>query len=400
VTVDEMLAEQDAIMAAPAEDGDLSDEQVTRYEELDGLIQRGRGREEIERRHSAARAAVTPPIRTTTTEVRESDDTVTRAWDTYMRTGHRQHIDNLAPQLRAQSEMVGSEGGYTVPETFRNKIVERLKAFGGLANVVENYVTASGEPVRWATVDDTANMGEIVPENNAPTTGADIVFGEANLGAYKYMAVGAGGLPLRLSVELVQDSAFDIEAKVSQWLGRRMMRQLAIDIVSGSGAGEPLGIITGKTGVQTAANNALTYADLLHYVHSIDPDYRASGACRWAFNDAALETIQGLKDTNGRPLLVDSAQGIENAPGGLRLLGYPVTIDQAFPAFTNNSPTVNWGVFGDLTEAYVLRRVRDVVIVVDPYTRSVNGQIQYTAWMRADGTVQNPNAYVALTGKT
>lgn len=394
MTTEEMLAEQDAIITA-AGDGDLGEAEQARYNELDGLVIQRRRTEEIQTRHTAARAAVTPPIRTGARP--SDDDQLTRAWMHYMRSG-KENAD--IQELRAQSEMVGSEGGYLVPEVFRNKIVERMKAFGGLANVVEDFTTGDGAPVRWATIDDTANSGELVAENAAPVSGADLVFGEANLGAYKYMAVGTGGLPLRLSVELVQDSAFDIEGKVATWLGRRMQRTLAVDIVSGSGAGEPLGIVTGKVGIQTAANSALTYADLLHYVHSIDPDYRATGNCRWAFNDAALETIQGLKDTNGRPLLVDSQAGIENAPGGLRLLGYPVTIDQAFSNFTNNSPTVNWGVFGDLEQAYVLRRVRDVTLVVDPYTRSLNGQVQYTAWMRADGTVQDPNAYVALTGKT
>lgn len=394
MTVDEMLAEQDQIMANAGDSGDLSTEQVTRYTELDGLIQRGRAAEEVRTRHAAARAAVTAPVHTGAARPAE-DDQLLRAWSHYMRTGQE---NQDIQELRAQSTLIGSEGGYLVPETFRNRIVERLKAFGGLANVVENFTTGDGAPVRWATLDDTANLGEIVAENAAPVGGADLVFGEANLGAYKYMAVGAGGLPLRLSVELVQDAGFDVEGKVAGWLGQRMARAFAVDIVSGSGVGEPQGITTGKTGIQTAANNALTYADLLGYVHSVDPAYR-SGA-RWAFNDLALKSIRSILDTTGRPILTDADAGIENSPGGLRLLGYPVTIDQAFPNFTNNSPTVNWGVFGDLQEAYVVRRVRDVTLVVDPYTRALNGQVQYTAWMRADGVQQNANAYVALTGKT
>lgn len=394
MTVDEMLAEQDQIMANAGDSGDLSDEQVSRYTELDALIQRGRGVEEVQRRHAATRAAATPPVHTGAARPAE-DDQLLRAWSHYMRTGQE---NQDIQELRAQSTLIGSEGGYLVPETFRNRIVERLKAFGGLANVVENFTTGDGAPVRWATLDDTANLGEIVAENAAPVGGADLVFGEANLGAYKYMAVGAGGLPLRLSVELVQDAGFDVEGKVAGWLGQRMARAFAVDIVSGSGAGEPQGITTGKTGIQTAANNALTYADLLGYVHSVDPAYRANA--RWAFNDLALKSIRSILDTTGRPILTDQNAGIENSPGGLRLLGYPVTIDQAFPNFTNNSPTVNWGVFGDLQEAYVVRRVRDVTLVVDPYTRALNGQVQYTAWMRADGVQQNANAYVALTGKT
>jgi HK97 family phage major capsid protein len=387
--VDDLLKEQDDIMLA-AGDGELSEDQVSRYEELETQLAGSRKREELVKRHAATRAAATPII--TSGAQHEDDEESRSAWDSYMRTGHAQPLQDL--QKRAQSEMVGSEGGFTVPTTFRNKIVERLKAYGGLANVVENYTTGDGSPVRWVTIDDTSNVGEIVAENQAPVSGADLVFGEATLGAYKYMSVGAGGLPLRLSVELVQDSAFDIEGKVSTWLGRRMMRQLAVDIVSGSGAGEPLGIITGKVGIPSTAGT-IVYKDLVHYIHSIDPDYR-DGA-RWAFNDASLEMLRGIVDANGRPILTDANAGIEGSPGGMRLLGYPVTIDQAFPNFAANT-TTNWGVFGQLDEAYVLRRVKDLVVVVDPYTRALNGQIQYTAWMRADGTVQNPYAYVALSG--
>ncbi len=83
----------------------------------------------------------------------------------------------------------------------------------------------------------------------------------------------------------------------------------------------------------------------------------------------------------------------------MTLLGYPVTIDQAFPTMTAASNTINWGVFGNLSEGYVIRRVKDVELLVNPYTRVANGQVEFTAWARMDGVQQNTNAYVALTGE-
>jgi HK97 family phage major capsid protein len=50
----------------------------------------------------------------------------------------------------AQSENVPSQGGYLVPDEFRVKLIERLKAFGGLGSVAERYSTGTGAPGRVA----------------------------------------------------------------------------------------------------------------------------------------------------------------------------------------------------------------------------------------------------------
>lgn len=401
MTVDEMLAEQNEIMAAPAEDGDLSDAQVTRYEELDGLIQRGRSREELARRHAAARAAVTPVV---TATPNRDDDTVARAFADYLRTGvpnadiaHlRARGDDV--EQRAQNEGTASAGGFLVPDEFRNTLIKKLKAYGGIAGVAQELVTSTGAPLTWPTLDDTANVGEIVDEGGTFSTGADLVFGSAQLGAYKYAAGGASSLPIRLSWELIQDSAVDIVGLVTDALAERIGRIQATHLVSGTGIAQPQGIATGLTGIQFAdQSDGIKYADLVTFVHSIDPAYRANA--RWAFNDNTLASLRKLVDTTGRPLLQPNASGTIGSPlAGETLLGYPVTIDQAFPNVSAASAVVNWGVFGDLRRGYVVRRVKDVTMVVNPYSRASNFQTEYSAYARMDAVQQDTNAYVALTG--
>jgi len=55
--------------------------------------------------------------------------------------------------------------------------------------------------------------------------------------------------------------------------------------------------------------------------------------------------------------------------------------------------------FGDFREAYVVRRVRELEVIADPYARKMNGQVEYVAWQRAGGTVQNRCAYILIKGK-
>ena len=77
-----------------------------------------------------------------------------------------------------------------------------------------------------------------------------------------------------------------------------------------------------------------------------------------------------------------------------------VTVDQAMPDLDVDDSTDHWGAFGNIREGYVIRRVRDVTVFVDPYGRAANGQVQFHAWARMDATQQNTNAYVALSGKS
>ncbi|PRX46746.1 HK97 family phage major capsid protein [Prauserella shujinwangii] len=387
--MEEILAALQAILDE-ANGRELTDEEVARFEELEGKLTAVQRSEDMRARLKSYQE----PIRNDVgvhVGTAKSDDTLERAFNHYLRTG----VENQdLAELRAQSVGTDSAGGFTVPETFRNKITERLLAFGGLAPEVETITTSSGETLRWPTLDDTANSGVIATENTAPASGgADLVFGEVTLGAHKYVAPGAGNLPLRVSVELLQDSAFDIQGLISRKLGERIARAQAVDWVTGTGTGEPEGIIQSTGASQTFAGAAPTKDELIDALHTVDPDYR-SGAV-WVFNDTTLSLIRKMEDTTGRPLWQSQADaGLQDAPGGV-LLGHRVVIDQAFADYTDASSNT-WGVFGHVREGYIIRRVRDVTLIVNPYSRANEGQVEYTVWARADGAVQNVNAYSLL----
>ena len=399
MTVEEILAELAAIIEkAQSEDRPLTEEEATAYEKLEAKMAAAARSDAIVARQTA-RATVEPPVRPTHTPAKK-DEGYEKAFDAYMRTGK----PNADLEFKnAQSEGTASEGGYLVPTTLRQKIVDRMKAFGGIANVSESISTSTGENINWPTIDDTANVGEIVQEGQTFVGGADLVFGEATLGAYEYMAGGGNATPLRVSLTLLQDAAFDVQGLISRKLGERIARIQAPHLVTGNGQGMPLGIAYGRVGIELIDDTkGVQYDDLVNFIHSVDPAYRETG-CRWAFNDQSLATLEKIKDSNGdpiwRPASADMSTDASGGGGGGKLMGYPVTIDQAFPDIDVDNNEVNWGVFGNLSEGYIVRRVKDVELLVNPYARMAYRQIEFSAWARMDATQQNTAAYVALTGE-
>lgn len=390
MTVEEILAAMQALIDQANESGEaMPAEDVARYEELEGKLQAVRKSEELVKRQAAYTTARVPNLpRPRVTE----DDELSRAFDAYLRSGEKSGLIQ-----RAQGEASGSAGGYLVPEGFRNKIVEKLKAYGGVANHCEVIVTESGNPLPWVTNDDTSNVGAIVAEAGTITTGgADLVLGTKSLGAYKYGSGGASNLPLKVSYELAQDSAYDLAGFVSRKLGERIARAQADDWINGTGVGEPTGLLSTAGGLSGAtaisSNSAPTYADLVTIVHDLDMAYWEGAS--WVFGPAFLEVLRKQLDANDRPLLSDANSGLASDMGGMTLLGYPVILDPACPA---PSASNKFGFFGRLSDAYVIRRVKDITMVTLSELYAVNGQIGYMAWARADGMVQDTNAGVLLT---
>lgn len=392
MTVEEILAALEAIIeGAKTENGEerpLTDDEAARYEELEGQLQNARKAQEIRSRH----AAYTMPVRSDlhVNVAGDGESREDRAFERWLRSGGREWQPELA-EFRAQSEGTNTAGGYLVPQGFRAKLVERMKQFGGIANYAETFTTSEGNLVPYPTVDDTANVGEIVAEGGTFAAGADLVFAQRTLSAYKYMAGGAGNLPLKVSWELLQDTAFDVAGFVARKLGERIARLQAVHWATGTGTGQPQGIVTPITTSGTIGTLAL--ADLVATILALDPAYR-DGA-RWLMNDATYGTIMGLNDSTGRPLLTGVNDGIGDAITRPRLLGYEVVIDQAMPSKATGAKFL---AFGNIQEAYVIRRVKDVTLVTLNELYAANGQTGFMAWARADGAVQNPNAIVVRTG--
>lgn len=402
MTIEEILAKLQEISTL-GETRSLTDEEVTEYEELEGKLKAAQKTAELRSRtaaYVAPNASLAAVVNVGSVKATDDDELQTRSFGAYLRTGGKPDLVDQLPadyrsalENRAQLTTTGAAGGFAVPETLAATITKRLKSFGGLQNVVRTITTDSGEPYRWPTFDDVANVGVIVAEGAAPASGgADLVLSEKTLPVFTTTTSGAGQAPIAASVELLQDSAFDVEHMIFEALAERVARKEALDWVTGNGTTEPLGIDTGTT-YNGFAGAAPTYAELVDAVHQVDPAYRMGAS--WTFNDYTLGLIEKIVDSTGRPILNSTHDGIAAGPDNQRLLGYPVQIEQAWQNYADGG-TSRWGAFGNLTKGYVIRRVSGIHVIANPYSKANQGIVEFTMRVRAGGVPDETNAYRVL----
>lgn len=401
-TIEEIQTTMTALVDGAA-DRPLTDDEVTQYEALEADLVAVQRDQQLRARDQAYRTVRVPagvPVPVNAAGTRREPDSIDRAFNHYLRTGiPNADISGLAAPTNAQGEGASAGGGYLVPTEFRQKIVDRMVAFGGLGNEVETITTDTGGPLDFGTLDDTANTGAISAESAAPASGADLVFGKKSLGAYRYTSAGAGSnLPLRVPTALIRDSAFDIEGLVARKLAERIYRGQAPHWVTGTGVAEPQGLLAASFTQDLDLDTADTpdYQDLVDTQDELDAAYE--GNAKWLMRKNTWSQLRLIVDLNGRPIVQDSTDGISEKPRR-RLLGHDVVIDQAAPLLSSAGITFPIA-FGDFRESYVRRFVGGVTILVNPYTRQANGEIEYTGEMYADGLVQNRNAYVILRNNT
>lgn len=281
------------------------------------------------------------------------------------------------------STTTGSEGGFTVPTDIASSVIDALKMFGGVRAVADVIVTAQGNPMSYPTSDGTSEEGELIAEN-ATATDADIVFGTVALNVFKFSSK-----VVTVPIELLQDSAVDIESFVNGRIVTRLGRITNKLFTIGTGSGQPNGMATAATVGVTAANGTsqvttVTYDSLVDLQHSVDPAYREGGRASFMMNDLSVRQIRKIKDSQGRPIFVPGYE--QSIPGGLpdMLLGSRLVVNQHLANMAASARSI---LFGDF-KGYKVRDALDVSMFrFTDSAYSKKGQVGFMAWMRCGGNL-------------
>jgi len=192
------------------------------------------------------------------------------------------------PERRALSAGSDPGGGFLVPQGFMAELVKRLAAWGPMLDpgVTRQIETTSGNQMDWPGMDDTGNVGVLLAENTADTD-LDLAFNNRQLDAFKYST-----RIIKVSEELLQDSAIDVEAIIRDAMAERIGRIVNQHLTIGTGVGQPNGIVTAAGATAAAAAAAIAFDDLIELEHSVDPAYRSDPSCRWMNLTAAWYRAQ------------------------------------------------------------------------------------------------------------
>jgi HK97 family phage major capsid protein len=333
---------------------------------------------------------MTPAMRTESKERRD-------AFRAYLAGGMTAAQQSLMAEFRdmgsgGQAAYPGASSGFFVPVGFVQEVNDQLKYFGpmldGGAGMPRILDTATGQPMPWPCADDTSQVGELIGENQQVST-QDVSLSQVTLGAYKFSTK-----LVKVSIELLQDSAFDLESFLIQEFSRRIGRIVNTKCTIGAGTTEPYGIIPSivaggnivtavgaGTNDGTSAANTIGSDDLTTLEHAVDIVYRPGA--KYMMHDSTLKAIKKVKDKYGRPLWQESTR--DGQPATINGYQYAVNNDMDQLQAGASSPTVTKNVlcFGAL-DKFIVRRVRQLSVLRLQDRFADYGQVAFIGFARYD----------------
>lgn len=334
---------------------DLSklDERIT---ELHSVEERNARAEEMRARYEAATPAQPEQPKQTTDEDR------LRA----LIAGEARSVE-----FRDLTKGTATAGGNTVPTSFYGQLVEHMIENSAIRQTnVTVLTTDSGEDLQVPKT--TTHPTAAIISEGGTITESDPAFGQVTLGAFKY------GFSVQIASELEQDTGVDLVGYLARIGGEALGNGSGAHFVTGTGSGQPNGVVTASTlGVTTGTGQSgVADADeLIDLFFSVIPPYRRNGT--WMMSDAGLKEARKLKDADNQYLWVPGlVQGEAST-----LLGRPVVVDTnvADPALSAKSI-----IFGDLSR-YFIRDVSGVRVERSTDFAFTTDLVTWRFLLRTDG---------------
>ena len=275
------------------------------------------------------------------------------------------------PVTNVLSVGVNEDGGYLVPTEFENQIVQGLDEANVVRTIAKRISTAAERKVPIAA---TPSVATWVPENGAIPE-SSVTFTQKTLDAFKLTNL------IKVSVELLADSMFDIEAYLASEFARALGVAEEEAFCVGDGDGRPTGIFDpdngADLGITTSSGTAISFDDVISLVYSLKTPYRRNAV--FLMNDSTVAAIRKLKDANGQFLWQPSL--MQGQPD--RLIGYPLYTSPYVPVIAAGAFTV---AFGDFAHYWIADRSgRTLQRLNELYAG--NGQVGFLAMQRVDAKV-------------
>jgi HK97 family phage major capsid protein len=269
------------------------------------------------------------------------------------------------------SEGADEDGGFLVPAEFERQLIMALQDANIIRSLAKTISTNAPHKITLAGSGTTANW---IAEN-AAIPDKTPQFGQKVLDAFKLTDL------VKVSVELLQDSMFDVENYLVAEFARAFGAAEESAFCVGTGAGQPTGLFTAaggaNVGVTTSGASAITLDNIVDLVYALKSPYRRNAA--FLMTDTTVSSLRKLKDSNGQFLWQPSAQA--GQPD--RLLGYPLHTTPYAPTVAAGALTV---AFGDFSSYWIADRTgRTMQRLNELYAG--NAQIGFLATERVDGKV-------------
>lgn len=308
-------------------------------------------------------------------------------WPEYRKQGFAAMDVDLSPSFY-ETRALGSSGGSAVATTFADQVVVYARDVTPMLNpaAVTVSTSRSGAPFKVPRLTADPSFASTATAEAAQLTEADATISAVELTPYKY-----GGIQI-WSAELDTDEIIEIEPLLAKSAGRAIAVGVGGFLTTGTGTGQPGGIVTQATIAGTAtksfggtASTFWDYGDLVTLFMSVPAESRVSG--NWMMPSDAIAKALSFRDDNGNRVVLDGLTG-----GRLSLLGRPIFENPDMAAVASASASV---IFGD-THAYWVRQVVPLRAELSRDYRFNTDEVSLKTVARIDGALVDVGAVKKL----
>lgn len=366
-----------------AEERNQFDALMTQAENIDATIDRREALEREEQRMAAATSEAERPVPESTEQrTPRNSPEYRRAFTNYLRNGLLSLTGDDQRALQADNPTLG--GYLMAPQTFINTLIKAVDD--------ETFIR------RFATVLSVGGSESLgAPSLDADPADADWTGEITSVGEDSTMAFGKRELVPTMLTKLVKVSMKlvnrvpDVETLVANRLGYKFAISQEKAYLTGSGAGQPLGVFTASVdGITTARDvatdnlqTAFTADGLINCKYHLKSQYWRNA--RWIFHRTAVRNIAKLKDGEGQYIFDLSTNS---------LLGFPLHTSEYAPSTFTAGLYV--GILGDFSKYWIADGMTySVQRLVELYAR--NNQVGLIGRMEADGMPVLAEAFARVT---
>lgn len=287
--------------------------------------------------------------------------------------GEARAFNTATAEKRADSFNTLSNSAAIIPTQTLNEVVKQARGTNGLYNEVRIFTVPSNLSVPVGTPSDAASWhveGASVDRSNAATTA--VTFSGFEL--IKVLSMSAAARRMDIAA---------FESYITQELRSAVADAIGAAIVSGTGTGQPTGILTciNWTDANTVSTKALSADNLLAAIAKMPGGY--AGGAKFSMSTATLfGQVYTLKDNDGKYIFSDTESG-----GVRRLFGFAIVIDDNIP-----TGTVLFGNF----QYYGVNIPEGVAVEVSRESGFTSGLIDFRALCITDGKPIVPDAFVKI----
>ncbi|MDQ2234277.1 phage major capsid protein [Ligilactobacillus animalis] len=287
-----------------------------------------------------------------------------------------------APATNALKTGSDPDGGYLVPDEFEKQLIQKLQEANIMRSISHVIQTNNGEhKIPVVASEGTAAW----LDEEAAYTESNTQFSQVSLSAHKL------GTLIKVSEELLNDSAFDLMSYLAGEFGRRLGNAEEKAFLTGTGTNQPTGILNDTNGASAGSTAAkadvLTFDDLIDLFYSLKTPYRQNAV--FLMSDDTVKNIRKLKDKNDQYIWQPSTQA--GQPD--RILNRPVYTSPYMPTLAASAKPI---LFGDFNYYWIAdRQGRTFKRLNELY--AVNGQVGFLGSQRVDAKLILPEAVKTLS---